>query len=110
MDLETVRDCFQKYISYFETNEKVKVPSNLSIKEMTITEIDKVTQTMFMNYVMNSSQKISPVAIPCVLYKHMNSLIRQYVAEENSKPLIKVIMPEPVPTVTLETKSKGWLW
>ena len=59
MDLETVRLCFKKYSTYLENNEKIMLPENTNFDEISITEIDRLTQTMFMNYVMNHSQKIS---------------------------------------------------
>jgi fatty acid-binding protein DegV len=109
MDLETVRECFKKYTSYLEASEKVMmVPGKINIDELSIVEMDRITQTMFMNYVMNNSQKISPTSIACVLYKHMNSLIRNYIEEDQKKPVIKVI------NVGNDSKSKevkkGWLW
>jgi hypothetical protein len=96
--LETVRLCFKKYISYLETTEKINIPPNqTNSTELSIEEMDKLAQTLFMDYVVKSSEKINPTAVPCVLYKHVNTLIRQYIAEEQkSKPVVQ--------------KKKGWLW
>jgi len=123
MDLETVRLCFKKYSTYLENNEKIMLPENTNFDEISITEIDRLTQTMFMNYVMNNSQKVSPselkeqvirqTAVPCVLYKHMNSLIRQYIQEDHSKPCIKVVnigndCNQAINST--DSKKKGWIW
>ena len=100
MDLETVRTCFRKYVSYLETNEKISLPNGTNIDSMSINEMDRLAQTCFMDYVVKNSEKISPTAIPCVLYKHVNSLIRQYIAEEQKGK----------PTTSSSPKKKGWFW
>ncbi len=113
MDLETVRLCFKKFITYLETNEKITMPEKINFDEITITEMDRLTQTVFMDYVMNNAQKISPTAIPCVLYKHVNSLIRKYIEEDHSKPLVKVINignEKPTEQKSSDAKKKGWIW
>ena len=91
MDLETVNVCFKKYVSYLEKNENVTLPENLN-DQLSIQEMDRLTQTLFMDYVMKNSEKINQAAIPCVLFKHVNTLIRQYIQE---------IPPK---------KKKGWFW
>lgn len=100
MDLETVRLCFKKYISYLENNEKINLPEITNVDQLTIGEMDKLAQTMFMDYVVKSSEKINPTAVPCVLYKHVNTLIRQYIAEEQKGK----------PINSTSTKKKGWFW
>lgn len=112
MDLDTVRLCFKKFITYLETNEKITVQQHTNFQEIEIYEIDKVTQTTFMDYVTQNSQKISPTAIPCVLYKHMNSLIRQYIIEYHSKPIVKVInVGNDTNNILSQSEiKKGWIW
>ncbi|ARF09916.1 hypothetical protein Indivirus_5_39 [Indivirus ILV1] len=113
MDLETVRLCFKKFITYLETNEKISISETVDFESISIIEMDRLTQTIFMDYVMNNAQKISPTAIPCVLYKHVNSLIRKYIEEDHSKPMVKVINignEKQIDPKNEEPKKKGWIW
>ena len=76
--------------------------------------MDKIVQIAFMDYVSKSSyQKINQTDIPCVLYKHVNSLIRQYIQEEQSKPIVRVINvgnDNNDGKKDTELSKKGWLW
>src|SRR5437660_1777033 len=82
MDVKTVKACFEKYIMYLKTYEKIKSPEDFDIENISIQDIDRLTQITFMNYVVSCDGKISQFSIPCVLYKHVNSLIRQYMQDE----------------------------
>lgn len=109
MDLDTVRQCFKKFITYLETHEKIKIP--VYSNDLSITEIDKITQIVFMDYVLNcnSNNKISQTEIPCVLYKHVNSLIRQYIQEDQNKPIVRVInVGSEKQELPKEVSKKGW--
>ena len=111
MDLETVRICFKKYANYLQTNEKINLPTDTtmdSVNGFSVREMDSLTQTLFMDYVMKHDDKINQTAIPCVLYKHVNTIIRQYIQENQ-------LQTETDAKQTLEKekekpKKKGWLW
>ena len=104
MDLLTVKLCFEKYARYLETNEKVKLPNDFNPTLMTIQEIDSMTQQLFMDYVLKCDDKINQFSVPCTLYKHVNSLIRQYISEGSIKP------EEPIKMEPKPAKSKGWFF
>src|SRR5439155_9490751 len=91
MDLKTVKSCFEKYIRYLETMEKLYSCENFDIDNISIQDIDRMTQILFMNYIIKCDSKIHPTNIPCILYKHVNSLICQYIQDESNKtiPLLK---------------------
>ena len=123
MDLETVRICFKKYTGYLEEKEKINLPIETNTDVLSIEDMDKLTQTLFMDYVMKNSDKINQTAVPCVLYKHVNTLIRQYIQEgpkEENKPKEpeknekndKNDNKENVDPNKKEVskKKKGWLW
>lgn len=115
MDIDTVRQCFKKFMSYLEVQEKIKIQPFSN--EISILEMDKLTQIAFMDYVLGC-QKVNQLDRPCVLYKHVNSLIRQYIQEDHSKPIVKVINVgnEFKSNDKKESKSneiyekKGWIW
>ncbi len=86
MDLETVRQCFEKYVEYLENVECIEcVEDKQSIHSMSINEIDNVIQNSFMSYVIRCHDKINQFGVPCTLYKHVNSLVRQYNQDESNK-------------------------
>ncbi|QKF94736.1 hypothetical protein QKU48_gp1278 [Fadolivirus algeromassiliense] len=85
MDLATVKTCFEKYVTYVEINEKVNCPEKFDINTISIQEMDKITQLMFMDYAIKCGDKINQFSITCTLYKHVNSLIRQYMQDESNK-------------------------
>jgi hypothetical protein len=85
MDLKTVKSCFEKYIRYLETSEKINASEKFDIENISIEDMDRLTQIIFMNYVISCDSKINQFSIPCVLYKHVNSLIRQYIQDESHK-------------------------
>lgn len=104
MDLQTVKLCFEKYARYLETNEKVKLPKDFNPSLMTIQEIDSMSQQLFMDYVLKCDDKVNQFSVPCTLYKHVNSLIRQYIQEGSIKP------EGPIKTEPKPAKSKGWFF
>ena len=128
MDLETVKACFEKYVSYLKSSEKVTVSENYDINSITIQQIDKITQLLFMDYVVKCDSKINQFSIPCVLYKHVNSLVRNYIQEnpsktnsilkeslfdsiETPKPKIEINdKSEKIEVTTKPAKRKGWFY
>src|SRR5208282_1282225 len=82
MDLQTVKLCFEKYTKYLFEIEKIQLPENLNIDMLSIQEIDKLTQILFMNYVIKCDAKVNQTSVSCILYKHVNSLIRQYIQDD----------------------------
>jgi len=70
---------------YFEDTEKIMFIEHYDLENITIQEIDRITQIMFMDYVLKCNDKINQVGIPCTLYKHLNSLIRQYTQDDSDK-------------------------
>jgi len=95
MELETVKLCFKKYINYLEKNGNCHNYNEFSelssdVETLTIQDIDRITQTTFMDYVINQNDKINQLSIPCTLYKHTNSLIRQYMQDESNKTISKL--------------------
>ena len=104
MDLQTVKQCFEKYARYLESNEKVKLPEDFNPTLMTVQEIDSMTQQLFMDYVLKCDDKVNQFSVPCTLYKHINSLIRQYIQEGSIKP------EEPVKVEPKPARAKGWFF
>lgn len=112
MDLETVRICFKKYTGYLDEKEKINLPTETNIDKLSIEEMDRLTQTLFMDYVMKNGDKINQTAVPCVLYKHVNTLIRQYIQEgvkpeESNVDENKENVEE---KKEVSKKKKGWFW
>ena len=126
MDLTTVKTCFQKYVNYAERNEKVVSPEKFDINTMTIQDIDRITQLIFMDYAVKCGDKINQFSITCTLYKHVNSLIRQYIQDESNKVngqlqeyVIKlqedlkrdIKFPERIALTSVsQQKSRGWFF
>ena len=88
MELQTVKLCFEKYINYLSEFEKIHTPENLNINDLSIIDMDKLTQILFMDYVIKCDTKVNLTSISCILYKHINSLIRQYIQDEVNKTII----------------------
>ncbi len=123
MDLLTVKTCFEKYVTYVEQHEKIHSPEQINIDTMTIQDIDRLTQLIFMDYAIKCNEKISQFSVPCTLYKHVDSLIRRYIQDESNKTngqlqehIIKLqeeskTKPQSIPLVPITPqKSKGWFF
>src|SRR5689334_14334328 len=87
MELKTVKTCFEKYVGYLENFEKIKSPEDFEMDKISIQDIDRLTQITFMNYVIKCDSKINQLSVPCILYKHVNSLIRQFIQDESNKTI-----------------------
>jgi len=85
MDFQTVKTCFEKYTSYLQNHEGINLPEGVFIESMTIHEIDVHAQILFMDYVLKCEDKVNQFSVSCTLYKHVNSLIRQYMQDQNQK-------------------------
>jgi len=83
MDLQTVKLCFEKYIGHLEENENIKPQIHYDISDLSIQDMDKMVQTTFMDYVIKCDSKVNQFSIPCTMYKHVNTLIRQYIQDES---------------------------
>lgn len=83
MDFHTVKTCFEKYTSYLKEHEGINLPESFNIESMTIHEMDTYAQVLFMDYVLKCEDKVNQFSISCTLYKHVNSLIRQYIQDLN---------------------------
>ena len=78
MDLETVKICFGKFVKHMNNNEKVPTPKSPKTDQLSIHDINRITQTIFMDYIIkNENDRINQNNIPCVLYKQMNYLIEK---------------------------------
>jgi len=86
MELQTVKSCFEKYKSYLEKSEGIG-SEPVNIESMTVQDIDRLTQIFFMDYALKCNDKINQFSVPCTLYKHVNSLIRQYIQDETNKTI-----------------------
>lgn len=87
MELQTVKSCFEKYMSYLEKSEGIGSTEPVNIESMTVQDIDRLTQIFFMDYALKCNDKINQFSVPCTLYKHVNSLIRQYIQDETNKTI-----------------------
>ncbi len=85
MELETVRQCFEKYVTYLKNVEGIECVDDTSIQSMSIGDMDNIIQNSFMEYVIKCRDKINQFGVPCTLYKHINSLVRQYNQDESNK-------------------------
>lgn len=85
MDLKTVKSCFEKFVNYMERKEKISSTEEFDIENISIQDIDKLTQILFMNYIIKNDSKINQNNSTCILYKHVNSLIRRYFQDETNK-------------------------
>jgi len=86
MELTTVKSCFEKYVSFMKTHEGVSV-DQYDLDSMTIFDIDKLTQTIFADYVIKCETKVNHMSVPCTLYKHLHTLIRQHIDDEEKKTI-----------------------
>lgn len=84
MELTTVKSCFEKYASFLKSHENITVEA-YDLNSMTIYDVDKMTQTLFTDYVINCESKVNHMSVPCTLYKHMHTLIRQHIQDEEKK-------------------------
>ena len=87
MELETVRLCFEKYMNFLKSADCMTEKMDYNLAAMTIQDMDRLTQITFMNYVIKCNDKINQFSIPFTLYKHVNSLIRQYIQDESNKTI-----------------------
>jgi hypothetical protein len=103
MDFETVKVCFEKYINFMKESTNIKISEPYDLDSITIQKIDKITQIVFMDYVLESKSPISQNSISCVIYKHLDSLIRKYMRDdlEKTNKLLKEHIME------LEAKLNG---
>ena len=85
MELATVKLCFEKYMRVLGKYINSIEPYNL--ETMTIQDIDRLTQITFMDYTIKCDEKINQFSVPCTLYKHINTLIRQYIQDEANKTI-----------------------
>ena len=86
MEFETVKVCFKKYITHMETVEKILSPEKYSVETMSVQDIDRITQIVFMEYIIKcGDDKINQLNRTCTLYKHLNTLIRQYIQDDTNK-------------------------
>lgn len=85
MDLGTVKICFQKYMSYLEKYEKITYQEPYDLENITIQEMDKIVQITFMDYTIKCDDKVNQFSVPCTLYKHINTIIRQYIQDNSDK-------------------------
>jgi hypothetical protein len=90
MELTTVKVCFKKYMSFLEKSERIRSPEQYDLDTMTIQDIDKLTQITFMDYVSKCDDKVNQFSVACTLYRHVNSLIRQYIQDEANKTIEKL--------------------
>lgn len=87
MELETVKLCFEKYMRFLEKSERINYFEKYNLDTMTIQDIDRLTQISFMDYTIKCDDKINQFSVPCTLYKHVTSLIRQYIQDEANKTI-----------------------
>jgi len=87
MELETVKLCFEKYIDFLEKSEHICLEKQYDRETMTIQDMDRLVQITFMNYAVKCNDKINQFSVPCTLYRHIHSLIRQYVQDESNKTI-----------------------
>jgi hypothetical protein len=76
MDLSTVQDCFKIFKG--EMLNKFNIKLDETIDEDSIDRINHSTQILFMKYIISSGGNIKQNSVPCIIYKHLNSLIKQY--------------------------------
>lgn len=130
MELTTVKSCFEKYVTFLKSHEEVCVMEKYDLDSMTVNDIDKLTQILFMDYVIKCENKVNHCSVPCTLYKHVHNLIRQYIQDDSSKTishlndhifrleddntkLRKEIISKPdilSPNYSVQTKSNGWFF
>lgn len=128
MELATVKICFKKYISFLEKSERISSPEKLDFETITIQDIDRLTQSTFMDYVIKCDDKINQFSVVCTLYKHVHSLIRQYMQDESTKTISqlndiifkleddnnkfkKEITQKPILTIAQnQQQAKGWFF
>jgi hypothetical protein len=66
-----------------EENENIKPQIHYDISDLSIQDMDKMVQTTFMDYVIKCDSKVNQFSVPCTMYKHVNTLIRQYIQDES---------------------------
>ena len=119
MDLLTVKLCFEKYIMYLKNQENVII-ADYDINTISIQEIDKLTQTTFTDYVISCKDKVNHQSVTCTLYKHIHTLIRQYIQDNTPKIIeqlnnhIAILEAEnnslKTPTENKEIPKSGWFF
>lgn len=119
MDLLTVKLCFEKYIMYLKNQESIII-DDYDINTISIQEIDKLTQITFTDYTISCKDKVNHQSVPCTLYKHVNSLIRQYIQDNTSNVIeqlnnhISILEAEnnnlKTPIENKEIPKSGWFF
>jgi hypothetical protein len=89
MELETVKSCFEKYVNFLRTHEQIRI-EQFDLDSMTISDMDRIAQIVFMDYVIKCKDRINQASVPCALYKHVHALIRQYIQDESNKTIAQL--------------------
>jgi hypothetical protein len=89
MELETVKSCFEKYVNFLQSHEQIRI-EQFDLDSMTISDMDRIAQIVFMDYVIKCKDRINQASVPCALYKHVNTLIRQYIQDESNKTIAQL--------------------
>lgn len=124
MEFGTIVLCFEKYINHMKSIKSGVTIEDFDLATIKIGDIDRIVQTSFMDYAISCGDKINQFSIPSTLYRHLNTLIRQYqqdtsnqtinkltqhiftLEKENGKQLLK---PQELETPQGQN-TKGWLW
>lgn len=85
MEFETIKLCFEKYINYMISIKKEINIEEHNLNTIKIEDIDRIIQISFMDYVISCGEKINQFSIPSTLYRHLNTLIRQYQQDMSTK-------------------------
>ncbi len=125
MNIVTLKKCFEEYVSHYEKyiGNAHDITSE-TIDNMSIHDIDSIVQLSFICYVTKCRERVDQYSIHFTLYKHINTLIRQYIqdhspraADELREILAKqktnialVEANQEIPVTPVEEKHRGWFF
>ena len=114
MDFKTIKKCFQLFKKYMmQLNNDVyddNIP-NRDIRDISIEEINHLTQTLFMKHIINCKDNIRLNSVPVILYRHMNTIIKQYYETNKLEIIDNFIEKSPLKNnVKLDNNTQYWFF